>query len=156
MRNISSKSMHAFLSKLANRQTNTGKTCTSFVGGRYTSDCRQYLIAGFCQVHVSAICHTFRHRHNELMINGAVALCIASHNNATSTSLPTHTTVAVAPRCNRLSRPDPKTGRYTDNKRHEIFDHEHINVWPGCFDTIEIRWQTSNRMILVQAHGSEP
>ena len=38
---ISSKSMHAFLSNLANRQTQTdkqtrAKTCTSFVGGKYT------------------------------------------------------------------------------------------------------------------------
>jgi len=42
-RNISSKSMHAFLSNLANRQidrqtvrqTNTGKNISSFVGGNY-------------------------------------------------------------------------------------------------------------------------
>ena len=41
-RNISSKSMHAFLSNYANRQTNKqtrAKTCTSsFVGGNKTSD----------------------------------------------------------------------------------------------------------------------
>jgi len=43
IRNFSSKSMHAFLSNLANRhtdrQTNTGKTCTSsFVGGNNVSN----------------------------------------------------------------------------------------------------------------------
>ena len=37
--NISFKSMHVFLSNLANRQTNRGKTCTSsFVGGNYHRD----------------------------------------------------------------------------------------------------------------------